>query len=123
MAGSLNVRTLLATAAMISALLASSARAGDLRDPMRPATLPSTIARPSVIAPLKLEAVMGSSRSRIAIVDGKLVRTGERVSGALVTEITADRIRYSRGGKEQTALLPPNKVSVRANNTLQAGQP
>jgi hypothetical protein len=124
MAGSLSVRALLATAAIITIVLASSARAGDLRDPMRPATIPaSTISRPSAIVPLKLEAVMSSAHSRLAIVDGKVVRTGDHVSGALITEITADSIRYSRGGKEQTALLPTNKVTVRVNNTLQAGTP
>ena len=118
------MRALLATAVIVTAVLASPARAGDLRDPMRPATMPaSTISRPSAIVPLKLEAVMSSAHSRLAIVDGKVVRTGDRVSGALITEITADSIRYSRGGKEQTALLPTNKVTVRANNTLQAGTP
>jgi hypothetical protein len=124
MAGSLSVRALLTTVAIIHTLLASSAHAGDLRDPMRPATMrASTIARPAAIVPLKLEAVMSSAHSRLAIVDGKVVRAGDHVSGALITEITADSIRYSRGGKEQTALLPTNKVTVRANNTLQAGTP
>ena len=118
------MRTLLATAVIITVVLASPARAGDLRDPMRPATMPaSTISPPAAIVPLKLEAVMSSAHSRLAIVDGKVVRTGDRVSGALITEITADSICYSRGGKEQTALLPTNKVTVRANNTLQAGTP
>jgi hypothetical protein len=124
MAGSLSVRALVATSAIIITVLASPTRAADLRDPMRPATMPSSaISRPSAIVPLKLEAVMSSAQSRLAIVDGKIVRTGDHVSGALITEITADSIRYSRGGKEQTALLPTNKVTVRANNTLQAGTP
>jgi len=134
MAGGLSVRARVAgstviTAAMfaavvIGALSVAPARAAELRDPMRPATLrASAPAQPPANAPLKLEAVMSSPGSRVAIVDGKVVRTGDRVSGALITEITADSIRYSRGGKEQIALLPANKVTVRANPTLQAGQP
>jgi hypothetical protein len=111
-------------AAILACALAQPAHADDLRDPMRPPSAPAPVSlRPATEAPLKLEAVMSTATSRIAIVNGKVLRTGDKVAGATITEITADTIRYTRGGKEKIALLPSNKVTVRVDNTLQARQP
>ena len=111
-------------AALLFTLLATAAVAADLHDPMRPANAPSAVLlRPTAIAPLQLQAVMTSAGSRVAIVDGKVVRVGDKVSGALIDEISADSIRYTRGGKALVASLSANKLTVRTNSALQAGQP
>jgi hypothetical protein len=106
------------------AIAGTQASAADLRDPMRPANAPAAVmSRPGALAPLQLQAVMTTGASRIAIVNGKVVHVGDKVSGALITEISSDSIRYTRGGKALVASLPTTRISVRANNTLQAGQP
>jgi hypothetical protein len=106
------------------AIAGTHASAADLRDPMRPANAPAaTISRPAAVTPLQLQAVMTTGAARIAIVNGKIVHVGDKVSGALITEISSDSIHYTRGGKALVASLPNTRISVRANNTLQAGQP
>ncbi len=115
----------LALAILLSiAVGATQASAADLRDPMRPPSAPAaTLARPGVPSSLQLQAVMGSGQSRVAIVNEKVVRVGDTIGGALITEISAEAVRYSRGGKQLVASLPNTKISVRVNKTLQAGQP
>jgi hypothetical protein len=105
-------------------LVASSVQvlAADLRDPMRPANIPAATARPGPVG-LKLEAVMSTGSSRLAIVNGKVVRVGDTLASATIVDITSNSIRYTRGGKELVATLPDNRLPVRVNHTLQAGQP
>jgi hypothetical protein len=105
-------------------LAASSVQvlAADLRDPMRPANIPAATARPGPVG-LKLEAVMSTGSSRLAIVNGKVVRVGDTLASATIVDITSNSIRYTRGGKELVATLPDNRLPVRVNHTLQAGQP
>jgi hypothetical protein len=114
---------------MFAALLvfvwpAVRADAGDLADPMRPATLRGPVAhRPASPSGLRLEGIMSSGPSRLAIVDGRIVRTGDTISGARIVEIGMDSIRYMRGGKEHLLTLPASKLTVRSNNIYQAGKP
>jgi len=117
---------LLATipAALLALIAAAQSIAADLRDPMRPPTAPATaMSRTSSPASLQLQAVIGSGQSRVAIVNGKVVHVGDKVDGVTIDEISATAVRYTRGGKQLTASLPNTKLDVRANNTLQAGQP
>ena len=110
--------------ALLIALATTNAIAADLHDPMRPANAPAAaLQRPTGAAPLQLQAIMSTTGSRLAIVDGKVVRVGDKVSGALINEISSDSIRYTRGGKALVASLPNNKLNVRTNSALQAGQP
>lgn len=103
---------------------AMHASAADLQDPMRPPSArAAVISRHDAPASLQLQAVIGTQGSRVAIVNGKVVRVGEKIDGALIAEISTDHIVYSRGGKQLVASLPDNKLSVRATRTLQAGQP
>ena len=105
-------------------LFAATSFAAELHDPMRPANAPAAVMfHPTSIAPLQLQAIMSTTSSRVAIVDGKVVRVGDKVSGAVITEISADSIRYTRDGKALVASLPENKLNVRSVGVLQAGQP
>ena len=115
-----------ARVALLGFVLASStlASAADLRDPMRPPSAPTAaISRPSGPSSLQLQAVVGTGQSRVAIVNGKVVHAGDKIDGAIIEEISATSVRYTRAGKQLVASLPATKLDVRTNNTLQAGQP
>jgi hypothetical protein len=104
-------------------LLATAAvNAGELRDPTRPATL----GRPAVTSlesGVRLEAVLGTGEARRAIVNGRIVRAGDRVGSVLITVITDDSIQYVQSGRTQVAKLPTRKVAVRSPSALHAGEP
>ena len=109
---------------VLSTMAPLLAAAADLHDPMRPPGAPAAaVSRPSAPASLQLQAVIGTEASRVAVVDGKVVRVGDTINGALIHEISAEHIVYVRSGKQLVASLPSAKLSVRTNKTLQAGQP
>jgi len=111
-------------AAVLAVATAAQVFAADLRDPMRPPNAPAAVMSPvGAPASLQLQAVIGTGATCVAIVNGKVVRVGDKVDGAVIDEISDTSIRYTRAGKHLTAALPHTKLDVRANNTLQAGQP
>jgi hypothetical protein len=83
--------------------LGGAAHAETLQDPTRPAT--ARAAAQAEVDALRLEAIMDSGTGRIAIVNGKIVRAGGRVGGALIETIGSDSIRYTRDGRTTTAHL------------------
>lgn len=86
-------------------LFASTAGAQDFRDPMRPAGAAQAVARPRGPSPLKLEGVINGA-VRVAIVNGRVVRAGDEISGVTILEVLGNGVRYSRGGRVQSLLLP-----------------
>jgi hypothetical protein len=62
---------------------------------------------------LNLQAILQSADRYIAIVDGAVVRAGDRIGEATIREISAESIRYSRGGRERTVRLQRRSVKVR----------
>ena len=96
------------------------AQADTLRDPTRPATAREVVK--NVGSGLQLEAIMGSSTHRLAIVNGKVVRAGDRIGTALIEEIGADFIRYTRNGRSATAKIVKNSLRVRQSANLQANE-
>ena len=109
-------------ASLILLLTAAVANAGELRDPTRPATL----GRPAVTSlerGVRLEAVIGAGEARRAIVNGRIVRVGERVGSVLITGISDDSIQYVQSGRTLVARLPTQKVAVRKSSALHAGEP
>jgi hypothetical protein len=97
-------RLRLATCSFAVLLFASTGFAQAIRDPMRPAGA-APAARPRVASTLKLEGVISGS-VRVAIVNGRLVRAGDDVAGVKILEVLHDGVRYSRGGKVHSLLLP-----------------
>ncbi len=79
-------------------------QAEGFRDPMRPAGTAPVAAKQPVYS-LKLEGVIAGAK-RVAIVNGRLVRAGDVIAGARITEIFATGVRYERAGKTQTLTLP-----------------
>jgi hypothetical protein len=109
----------------LTALLATAACCADaLPDPTRPASLgPRPEVKLTERAALHLEAILGSGNSRVAIVNGRVVREGEHVADVVVTAIGAEAIHYTRGGRDLVAILPASKITVRTPVALHASQP
>jgi hypothetical protein len=98
---------ILAIGALIAAAAAGRLFAADLRDPMRPSGSPAAApaARAQAPATLKLEGVIAGEKF-VAIVNGRLVRTGDVIAGARILEVFAGGVRYERSGKVSTLTLP-----------------
>ncbi len=84
--------------------LATSALAGNMRDPTRPPLRSSAGARvePTPV----LSAVYSASNRRGAIVNGEYVHAGSAVGPFLIEEVLADGVRYRYEGHAQELHLP-----------------
>lgn len=90
--------------------------AESLADPTRPALSHGiTTVASSAPAALRVEAIMQRLECRLAIVDGKVVRIGDRIGNAVIEDITNDAVRYSRGGRSEVAYLARTTLQVRRN--------
>ena len=98
------MRRLHITAFCAALLLAGIARAGELRDPMRPPGV-AAAARPAPVHALKLEGIIAGAK-RVAIINGRLAHAGDTINGARILEVFAHGVRYERAGKIQTLSLP-----------------
>lgn len=107
------------TALPLTALLAIGAgvHAETLRDPTRPVTA-RAVTQSVEVAGLQLEAIMGSGPRRLAIVNGKIVRAGDHVGGALIQDIGSDSIRYTRNGRSETVRIARDNLRVRESAGL-----
>lgn len=103
-------RLRLVTFSCAALLMTATAFSQAIRDPMRPAGA-APAARPRAASTFKLEGVISGS-VRVAIVNGRLVRAGDDVGGAKILEVLSHGVRYSRGGKVQTLLLPGAAASA-----------
>lgn len=100
----------LAAALLLS--MSAKAAADRLTDPTRPpqAGGPSSSASREAV---RVEAVLRSAERDLAIVNGKIVRVGDRVCGVQIEAILADGIRYVRNGQVHVARLQPASLPVR----------
>lgn len=98
----------------LMALGITTSNAESLRDPMQPANV-SAPATPADA--LRLEAILGNEGSRVAIVNGRLVREGERVGSARIDAILANEVRYTRDGSSKALRLPSSPMRVRTGST------
>lgn len=104
-------------AALSALLVAAGAQAQGVPDPTRP---PAVMTPPLVVpggavvlpraerAPPQLQSILVSLRPggrRVAVIDGKTVRQGQRVGGALVVAIGASEVVLRRGSQTQTLKL------------------
>ncbi len=101
-------------AMMLLAIAAEATAADRLVDPTRP-SYAKTIAR-DAYEDIRLEAILRSENRLLAIVNGKIVRTGDRVGGARIDAILDDSIRYTRAGRSAIARLPSASIPVRTND-------
>ncbi len=88
-----------------------------LRDPTRPYAV-APVVRPTTAGAVavakatgfSVTAILVSKKRRVAIVNGKRVSEGDKVDGATVVKILADRLRLDLDGKEFTTRLPPDAL-------------
>lgn len=91
-------------------------------DPTRPpavlnAPAPGT-ALPAPEAGLQVQSILVSKRAggrRIAVIDGKMVREGQRIGGALIETIRPTEVVVRRGTARQTLKLFRPAVQVAAD--------
>lgn len=103
-------------AAALLSMTAQAASADRLVDPTRPATVKAAVAVASV-SPVKVEAIMKSGSSLLAIVNGKVVRAGDFVDGVRIDEVRSDGVRYTRAGQASIAYVGRQAIDVRHNVT------
>ena len=99
-------------AAVLLLSMSAKAAADRLVDPTRPPQAPGPSSDSSQET-LRVEAVLRSADRHLAIVNGKIVRAGDRVCGVQVEAILADGIRYVRDGQVHVARLQPASIPVR----------
>jgi hypothetical protein len=94
-------------------LLTMSAKAAAERlvDPTRPPQVQDA-SGPSYEG-VRVEAVLRSAERHLAIVNGKIVRAGDRVGDVQIEAILVDGVRYVRDGKVHIARLQPASIPVR----------
>ena len=92
--------------------MSAKAAADRLVDPTRPpqARGPTSGATQESV---RVEAVLRSAERDLAIVNGKIVRAGDRVGGVLIDAILPDGIRYVRDGQVHIARLQQASIPVR----------
>lgn len=93
---------------------AVSMQAQELRvqDPTRPTVIArSADGEPAADTGLRLTGVLVSETRRIAVINGRFYRVGDRVNGEEITRIDPGSIRIMRGG-EQVQVTVKNATTV-----------
>lgn len=107
---------LIAALCALGALLAGSsasqaALAQPLGDPMRPPAMPgpspSEAAGEAAPAAARLQSVLLSPGRRVAVIDGRVVKVGERVGDATLIAISASEVVLQRADGRETLKLNP----------------
>lgn len=100
--------------ALLLALLLPPAHAQGLVDPTRPPDAPSAGSEPGAIAaravPQLQSVLVASSGRRVAVIDGRTVRVGDRVGEASVESIGGTIVTLRRGKTLETIRLYPQAV-------------
>jgi hypothetical protein len=100
-------------ATLLISLTAKVAMADRLTDPTRPTDAKETAQ--DAYKGVRLEAILRSEDRLLAIVNGKIVRAGDRIGDTRIDEIQHDAVRYTRAGRSHVARLANKSISVRKN--------
>jgi MSHA biogenesis protein MshK len=103
-------------ATLLLSMTAKAAMAERLVDPTQPAHTRAANTSESLAA-VRVEAILQSGERRLAIVNGKVVRAGDRIGSIQILEVNSDGVRYSRGGETNVAHLTAKPMQVRHNVT------
>lgn len=103
--------------------MAERAAGQGMPDPMRP---PSIVAEPEreqgAGAPLpRLQSILISPTRRVATIDGRTVRVGDKVGDARVARILENEVVLARGQEQQVLKLFPGIEKQRAPGGRNAG--
>lgn len=83
-----------------------------LEDPTRPSDARGARAVPGW-PQLQLQGIFCHGDNRVAIIDGRLVHSGDRLGDAQIGAIGPDAVHYLRGGHELIAYLTKSTLQVR----------
>ena len=100
-----SIKKILAVVALLAPALTVA-----FSDPTQPVGSVTTTARaagPAAPAGPVLQSTLVSPQRRVAVISGKQVRVGDKVNGAVVTEISPYEVRMKQGGRETTLRLLP----------------
>jgi MSHA biogenesis protein MshK len=111
-------RLILSVAALLLLSLASLAHADPLIDPMRPANLPRAAAPRDAEPASRVSAVFLANGRRVAVLDGRVVKQGDRMGDLVIQEVLADGVRYTRGGRSEIVRLPRQDARVRRSAVM-----
>lgn len=89
-------------------------QAGSLADPMRPYSV-ARAPQGKVISEFSVTAVFRSDERQVAIVNGKVVKVGDRLADIRIVQILPDGVRYERGGRLVTIHIASQTVKVRSS--------
>ena len=98
-------------------------------DPTRPPYLNSRpapkVVREAPLAPLALSAIFYSQQRKLAIINDSILRVGESIEGATITDISRTHVTVLRRGKSSQLRLPVSSTIIRsqASNGGQGGSP
>ena len=103
-------------------IAASGLQAEPLRDPTRPPQSLTVPARVETTSKWQVSSILISADRRVAMVNGRAVQVGDRVSGARVLAIAADSVRLRNEKKEFTVRLHTQRIKEPVAETGEKGE-
>jgi MSHA biogenesis protein MshK len=97
---------LIALSLLFAASTSQAALAQPLRDPTRPPSA-TALQETNEAAPSRLQSVLISPTRKIAVIDGRTVRLGERVGDATLVAIAPSEVTLQRGAQYETLRMHP----------------
>lgn len=111
---------------LVCALAAGeAAHAGNpLVDPTRPISAAASPVAAPESGGVRVQAIFIRADSRVAVVDGRVVRAGDHVASLFIEEVTPEGVRYSQDGHSRFARLKcPTPLPVRRGAAPQRDLP
>ena len=104
---------------------AEAAHAGNLLvDPTRPMTATDSPVAAPESGGVHVQAIVIRADSRVAVVDGRVVRAGDRIANVYIEEVTPEGVRYLQDGHSRFARLKcPTPLPVRRGAAPQRDLP
>lgn len=92
---------------------ATPVAAGELKDPTRPPSVKAAGAPAAAAAARRtwsLTSILVSPSRRVAVINGKALRVGQRIDGAELVEIQPHAVKFKRGGRVFTVNMSVGNV-------------
>jgi len=104
--------------ALTAPLVASAA--GPLADPTRPsgyAPAPAAVAQKAAPPKLHLQAILVSPTRRVALINGRALKVGDHIDGAVILKIQPDRIVVRHRHRRLTFMLDSGSMTKTFNDS------
>ena len=119
------LRLIVAMCVVFSFAAGEAGHAGNpLVDPPRPTSATDSPVAAPESGGVHVQAIVIRADSRIALVDGHVVRAGDRIANVFIEEVTPEGVRYSQDGHSRFARLKcPTPLPVRRSAPSQRDLP